>query len=252
MSTAAAYCCGGAAGPGLWAAEALWTMSQGLPVLRHPVESGSMTSPRDLSDETLVALIVAAADRNRSQTLSGELFSRYERKVALWCYRFSGDREAAADLAQEVFLTVHRRLSTFKGGARFSTWLYAIVRNRCLNHLQASRRHESLDLDEVGEAHAASEKEWSAGEIGTLRHQLSKLLTRNLDEIEQQVMVLHFGHSMPLDSLTRLLELDNASGAKAYVVSAKRKLKRAIARHEARSQRLRLVDNRHEERHEEG
>ena len=43
-------------------------------------------------------------------------------------------------------------------------------------------------------------------------------------------MTLHYAEEFPLDAVTRLLKLDNASGAKAYIVSAKRKLARAVAR----------------------
>jgi hypothetical protein len=57
----------------------------------------------------------------------------------------------------------------------------------------------------------------------TIRETLLNLLT-TLDETERTVSTLHFGDQMPLDAVTRLLALDNSSGAKAYIVSAKRKL----------------------------
>jgi hypothetical protein len=49
-----------------------------------------------------------------------------------------------------------------------------------------------------------------------------------LSEVETQVMTLHYGEELSLDAVTRALNLNNASGAKAYVVSAKRKLARAM------------------------
>ena len=51
------------------------------------------------------------------------------------------------------------------------------------------------------------------------------------DEITRAVMdTLHYGEELPLNTITRLLGLDNASGAKAYIVSAKRKLARLVQR----------------------
>jgi hypothetical protein len=50
-------------------------------------------------------------------------------------------------------------------------------------------------------------------------------------------MTWHYADELPLDAITRLLNLKNASGAKAYIVSAKRKLDTAIARWKARGQR---------------
>jgi hypothetical protein len=58
-----------------------------------------------------------------------------------------------------------------------------------------------------------------------------------LTDIESQVFTLHYAEELPLDAITRLLKLENASGAKAYIVSAKRKLARAVERWKARGQR---------------
>jgi DNA-directed RNA polymerase specialized sigma subunit len=56
-----------------------------------------------------------------------------------------------------------------------------------------------------------------------------------LDEAEKLVMTLHYGHDMRLDAITATLGLTNPSGAKAYIVSAKRKLKAAVKRWHVRS-----------------
>ena len=64
------------------------------------------------------------------------------------------------------------------------------------------------------------------------------MLLDTLDATERAVFVLHYGDELPLDAVTRTLGLDNASGAKAYVVSAKRKLARAVKRIAARGGRL--------------
>ena len=50
--------------------------------------------------------------------------------------------------------------------------------------------------------------------------------------------MLHYGDGMPLEAISRLLRLDNASGAKAYIVSARRKVARATGRLKARGQEL--------------
>jgi len=60
------------------------------------------------------------------------------------------------------------------------------------------------------------------------------LLDQALDETEKKVFTLHYGDDLPLDAITRLLGLTNRSGAKAYIVSARRKLKRAARAWKAR------------------
>src|SRR5688572_32447553 len=89
----------------------------------------------DLSDEQLLAECKRREGSARDAHVE-ELFGRHYERVSRWCLRFTNDREAAADLAQDVFLKVHRHLDTFKGNARFTTWLYTIVRNESLNRLQ--------------------------------------------------------------------------------------------------------------------
>jgi RNA polymerase sigma-70 factor, ECF subfamily len=57
-----------------------------------------------------------------------------------------------------------------------------------------------------------------------------------LDRTERIVFTLHYGNEMPLDTISRMLGLQNPSGAKAYIVSARRKLARASERARARGE----------------
>jgi RNA polymerase sigma-70 factor (ECF subfamily) len=189
----------------------------------------------DLSDEDLVsAARTARADR---EAVVNELFARHYERVARWCLRFTGDRESAADLAQDVFLKAHRHLDSFKGNSRFSTWLYTIVRNESLSRLQ--RQGPPADGDAVLEEIAAIEP--APDELAQRSQRadrLKRFLASTLDALERRVFVLHYGDGMPLEAITRLLRLDNASGAKAYIVSARRKVARATGRLKARGQEL--------------
>jgi len=189
----------------------------------------------DLSDEELLAAARSArADR---EAVVNELFARHYERVARWCLRFTGDRESAADLAQDVFLKAHRHLDSFKGHSRFSTWLYTIVRNESLSRLQ--RQSPPADGEAVLEEIAAIDP---APDELALRSQradrLKRFLATTLDALERRVFVLHYGDGMPLEAISRLLRLDNASGAKAYIVSARRKVARATGRLKARGQEL--------------
>lgn len=58
---------------------------------------------------------------------------RHQRRVYQLCYRFVGSHEDAADLAQDVFVRAYRALKGFKAQSAFSTWLYRIGVNLCLN-----------------------------------------------------------------------------------------------------------------------
>lgn len=64
-----------------------------------------------------------------------------------------------------------------------------------------------------------------------------EIMAAELSPVEAKVMMLHFVEDVPLPAISRTLGLENASGAKAYVVSAKRKLKTALNRLALRSRR---------------
>lgn len=183
------------------------------------------------SDEELVAEYQARRGASGAAVVN-ELFSRYSRKVALWCYRFTGDQDQAADLAQEVFTRAYRHLDSFRGDAKFSTWLYSIVRNHCLNaaktRAMAPEQIADSELAETADPNAASAFE--AIEQAEMAALARELMAECLDETERRVMVLHYGEDVPLADVTRVLGLSNSSGAKAYIVSAKRKLSLALRR----------------------
>jgi RNA polymerase sigma-70 factor, ECF subfamily len=181
---------------------------------------------REHSDEALVFLLRNAVDQATFDDLFQELFRRYHLRVTGWCGRIARDPERAFDLAQEVFLQAFRRLDSFRGDSRFSTWLYAIARNHCLNALKKWRtepveKGEVMPLDLHGchgmETHLAMERRESF-------ENMWRLIDASLTPKEARVMALHYGHGLPLATITRELKLSNPSGAKAFIVNARRKL----------------------------
>ncbi len=195
---------------------------------------------RDLPDEELLSRARSETDAAASRSMVQEVFSRHHRKVAAWCLRFTGDRESAADLAQDVFLKAYTALGTFEGKSKFSTWLYTITRNHCFNHLK-SARNQANEVDEeelarLGDASSLNLFE----EIETRESRLAfrALVNQVLSDTERRAMVLHYVEELPMATVTRMLALNNPSGAKAHIVSAKRKLQKALARWRARQERL--------------
>jgi RNA polymerase sigma factor (sigma-70 family) len=188
-----------------------------------------------LSDEELIERARREAGRDTDACLA-LLYRRYYPKVAAWCLRISGDRQGAADLAQEVFLRVHERLDSFRSESRFSTWLYTVTRSVVINRGIAARRREMDPLDEEG-APEPVEPAPGADEVvarDQIRRQLRQAMERDLEPLEAKVLYLHYVDGLPLAGITDLLKLENKSGAKAYIVSGGRKLKRRFGRWLAR------------------
>jgi RNA polymerase sigma-70 factor (ECF subfamily) len=190
-----------------------------------------------LSEEELVDRYRAASGRRKEELLN-QLFERHHTRVAAWCYRMTGDVDSASDLAQEVFLKAFQNLDSYRGQSKFTTWLYSIARNHCMDALRLRAAGPFL----AGGVALERVEDVRAGELlsSMERHEaeetVRQLMRETLDEIETKVMTLHYVQELPLDAVTRTLNLTNASGAKAYVVSARRKLARALHRWRERNE----------------
>ena len=78
-----------------------------------------------------------------------QLVAPLEKKVYFTCLRMMGNREDAEDCAQEALLKAYGAFSTFRGEARFSTWLYTLMMRTCLDALR--RRKDDVSLDALRE-----------------------------------------------------------------------------------------------------
>ncbi len=83
-----------------------------------------------------------------------ELVEKYKQPVLNFIYRTLRDETEAEDLAQNVFLQVYKSRSRYRRTAKFSTWLFTIARNLCLNELRRRSRHPAESIEET---HAENE-----------------------------------------------------------------------------------------------
>ncbi len=98
-----------------------------------------------MSDETDEQLMHAYREGNaRAFEL---LLARHERKVWNFLRRSVGDATLAEDLLQEVFLRVIKARLDWKGEAKFTTWVYAIARNLCVDHARRAVHRDARSLD---------------------------------------------------------------------------------------------------------
>ncbi|HEY2015494.1 MAG TPA: sigma-70 family RNA polymerase sigma factor [Bryobacteraceae bacterium] len=187
-----------------------------------------------MSDEELVAEVRQTSLTSVRQAHLGVLFERYYARVGLWCYRVTGNRDAAGDLVQEIFTKAYTKVDGFRGDAKFSTWLYSLTLNHCRDNLdKRAVRREHL-MDPLNEHVGGADRFDLKLEHDQQARQARELICKSLNEQEQKILYLHYGEEMTLDAITRLLGLDNPSGAKAFIVSARRKLAVAVTRFRGR------------------
>lgn len=73
-----------------------------------------------------------------------QLVMRYQRMIHALTYRMTGSLSDSEDLAQETFIRAFRQIGSFRGDASFSSWLYRIAINTCLNWKKAGQRREVM------------------------------------------------------------------------------------------------------------
>lgn len=156
-------------------------------------------------------LIEQAARGNRDAF--GELVRRYEKKTLALSVHLCGNPEDGADAAQEAFLSAWRNLPAFRGDAQFSTWLYRLTSNACMDILRRRQRQDahagpSLDDEEIGfDAPDPSPTPQDAVERRELRQELRDAL-QALSPERREVLILREIHQLSYEEIGQALSLD--------------------------------------------
>jgi len=122
-----------------------------------------------------------------------ELVKRYEKKIYNLAYRIMGNKEDASDVLQETFLQAFKKLATFKGKAKFSTWLYRIAVNICLMRKRKGKKMETVSLDvpiltkKEDEIKRELRDDWSENPLATLENkEVKKTLSEAIDSLPEE------------------------------------------------------------------
>jgi RNA polymerase sigma-70 factor (ECF subfamily) len=144
--------------------------------LRDLADNGAKIVSAEKSDPELLAL-TAAGDRGAFS----ELVRRHQGKVLKLAYGFTRDRQDCEELAQEIFFKAWRHAGSFRGEAAFSTWLYRLAVNCCLNHRQGRKARpdpQSLAGDLLAGTRPAADEMIAAEREAQLKKALDALPAR--------------------------------------------------------------------------
>lgn len=139
------------------------------------------------------------------------LVDRHKGKAFTLALRLTGDRQESEELVQDAFVRAYRGLESFRGDAKFSTWLYRIVYNLCMTKISRRRpQNETVDLREE-ELDNIYVDEDGIGVDEKLENEERKLIVRDevneLPEKFKTVVTLFYLQEMSYEEMTEVLNL---------------------------------------------
>jgi len=139
-----------------------------------------------------------------------ELVTKYQPKVFSMALSFTRNREAADDLAQEIFLKAYLALPRFHGRSEFGTWLYRISMNHIKDYLRKKGRAKEVPLDDVCEL-AFSDKEQAERAEQERETEARRLLVQrfveSLPEKYRVILTLRDIQGMAYEEIAQILKL---------------------------------------------
>ncbi len=127
--------------------------------LLNPVISGATS--KSITDEEAIEAYLAT----QNVSYFNILYDRYSKKVFGKCYSLLKSEAKAEDAAQEIFVKVLLNLSKFSGKSKFSTWLYSITYNFCIDAIRKNKKNVGVLVDDIGRYGEEVEDEIDDSEI---------------------------------------------------------------------------------------
>lgn len=148
------------------------------------------------------------------QNAFGEIVELYKDKVFQLCYRMLGNRHEAEDIAQEAFIRAYVNINSFNINLKFSTWIYRIATNLCIDRIRKKKPDYYLDAEvsgsdgltmysQIAADTALPEEELQSLELQeTIQKEISKL-----PEKYRTVIVLRYIEELSLNEISEILDL---------------------------------------------
>lgn len=163
-----------------------------------------------------------------------QLVLRYQAPIYNLCLRITGNAEDAADMTQEAFIKAWRSLDTFHFEAAFSTWLYRLASNTCLDFLRGQKRRPLLSLtveDDDGDAQTLNVPDPApTPETALIAAEEMALLSQALSHLEpeqRQIIALRVVNDLSYTEIAQIMELKEGT-VKSRLARARDNLRKKL------------------------
>jgi len=163
------------------------------------------------------------------------LVRRHESSVLNLVYRYVGDRTKARDLAQEVFIRVWKSANRYEPKAKFTTWLFSIAVNLCLNELKSAKGKKMIQLgigeeERKGTDYGAHSDASQSPEDLLLAEERSRRVSdalQSLPENQRMAMILKRYDELSYDEIARVMGC-SVSAVESLLVRAKKNIQEKL------------------------
>ncbi len=163
-----------------------------------------------------------------------QLVLAHQNQIYRLCFRMLGNAEDAADMTQETFLKAWRNLDRFQGDAAFSTWLYRLASNCCLDFLRSQKRRPTVSMtteDDDGEEQTIEVADDSATPEEELllkeeRSEIARAMA-SLDEEQRQILSLRVINDLSYTEIAEILDIKEGT-VKSRLARARENLRKKL------------------------
>jgi RNA polymerase sigma-70 factor (ECF subfamily) len=166
------------------------------------------------ADESRLAFLARNGDRKAFV----EIVTRYQKKIMKLGFRMLNQRQEAEDVAQETFLKVYNNLARYDGKFKFSTWIYRIATNICIDRLRRRKEQMSLDIDQqdrhfesrLQEIEGKTSFTWQSPESQLILSELQDQVQRAVQQLPDKyrlAIVLRYMQELSLQEISEVLDL---------------------------------------------
>lgn len=157
-----------------------------------------------------------------------------EKRIYNLTLRMTGNPDDAMDLAQEAFLNAWRGLKFFKGDSSFSTWIYRLASNACIDHLRRQKRRQdisaSMPVDEENDSQPDIPDDRFRPEQELERQELRNAVSAGLEQLSdehRQVLVMREINGLSYQEIADVLDLE-AGTVKSRIARARNSLRKIL------------------------
>jgi len=175
---------------------------------------------RSLSDEEIIAQILTA----KKQSLLGILYNRYATKIYRKCMSFVKEQSIAEDLTHDVFVKISLNLASFKGNAKFSTWVYAVTYNYCIDYLRVNKKIK-MQSEKYANELVLDEEIETAEDLRFIKIERLISLLNDLRPEDKMILIMKYKDGLTIKEIMHIFKISE-SAVKMRVKRAKERIKR--------------------------